>query len=311
MVFSYGRACAPSENAVIWLSPWSVMMYADAVGRSSCVWIISSESPSELRFSEKGAKSLPAHSAMVADSPRSFSVYAMFAPVPPNCTSGGFTRKLTLILWSRSARKWSRNRPGKSMIRSNATDPAIRILLFIDERRIAFDFHPVLAERGRFELPKSFHPCRFSKPVHSTTLPPLQAVRTSAQSRHPSIYKGKNARMAKFRRPHRLTARTAPFHGVNRGSIPRGVMAQIKTAQKWAVLILAHDTQAAFGECRGGESKRAAATAASGGRAKSEHGFMRDRSALAFPQDASSWSHAIEKPPVRAVSLFAIYSGSA
>jgi hypothetical protein len=28
-------------------------------------------------------------------------------------------------------------------------------------------------------------------------------------------------------RPYRLTARTAPFHGVNRGSIPRGVMTSI------------------------------------------------------------------------------------
>ncbi len=34
-------------------------------------------------------------------------------------------------------------------------------------------------------------------------------------------FPGKNAMVAG--RPHRLTARTAPFHGVNRGSIPRGV----------------------------------------------------------------------------------------
>ncbi len=31
------------------------------------------------------------------------------------------------------------------------------------------------------------------------------------------------ARCRLEKRPHRLTARTAPFHGVNRGSIPRGV----------------------------------------------------------------------------------------
>ncbi len=32
-----------------------------------------------------------------------------------------------------------------------------------------------LAERGRFELPKNFRPCWFSKPVLSTTQPPLRA----------------------------------------------------------------------------------------------------------------------------------------
>ena len=32
------------------------------------------------------------------------------------------------------------------------------------------------AERGRFELPRSFRPCQFSKLVHSTTLPPLQGL---------------------------------------------------------------------------------------------------------------------------------------
>ncbi|GEM_PF-3523837 len=31
----------------------------------------------------------------------------------------------------------------------------------------------IVAERGRFELPKSLRPCHFSKVVHSTTLPPL------------------------------------------------------------------------------------------------------------------------------------------
>src|ERR1041384_214767 len=30
------------------------------------------------------------------------------------------------------------------------------------------------AERGRFELPRAFRPDRFSKPAHSTALPPLQ-----------------------------------------------------------------------------------------------------------------------------------------
>ena len=30
-------------------------------------------------------------------------------------------------------------------------------------------------ERGRFELPNGFHHYRFSKPAHSTALPPLQA----------------------------------------------------------------------------------------------------------------------------------------
>src|SRR4051812_15536223 len=36
---------------------------------------------------------------------------------------------------------------------------------------ITFSF---VAERGRFELPWSFHPNRFSKPAHSTALPPLR-----------------------------------------------------------------------------------------------------------------------------------------
>jgi hypothetical protein len=36
-----------------------------------------------------------------------------------------------------------------------------------------------LAERGRFELPIGFRLCRFSKPVPSTTQPPLQSVNPS------------------------------------------------------------------------------------------------------------------------------------
>ena len=31
-----------------------------------------------------------------------------------------------------------------------------------------------VAERGRFELPKLLRACRFSRPVHSTALPPLR-----------------------------------------------------------------------------------------------------------------------------------------
>ncbi len=33
-----------------------------------------------------------------------------------------------------------------------------------------------LTERGRFELPRAFRPDRFSKPAHSTTLPPLREL---------------------------------------------------------------------------------------------------------------------------------------
>src|SRR6516165_5160201 len=33
----------------------------------------------------------------------------------------------------------------------------------------------ILAERGRFELPKLLRACRFSRPVHSTALPPLHS----------------------------------------------------------------------------------------------------------------------------------------
>ncbi len=32
------------------------------------------------------------------------------------------------------------------------------------------------AEGGRFELPRPLRACRFSRPVHSTALPPLQGV---------------------------------------------------------------------------------------------------------------------------------------
>ncbi len=39
-------------------------------------------------------------------------------------------------------------------------------------------------------------------------------------------------------RPHRLTARTAPFHGVNRGSIPRGVMGKKKVAARGRYFLL-------------------------------------------------------------------------
>jgi hypothetical protein len=35
----------------------------------------------------------------------------------------------------------------------------------------------ILAERGRFELPKLLRACRFSRPVHSTALPPLRSDR--------------------------------------------------------------------------------------------------------------------------------------
>lgn len=36
--------------------------------------------------------------------------------------------------------------------------------------------------------------------------------------------------MTSFVRPYRLTVRTAPFHGVNRGSIPRGVTSWVLSA---------------------------------------------------------------------------------
>ncbi len=41
----------------------------------------------------------------------------------------------------------------------------------------------VMAERGRFELPKLLRACRFSRPVHSTALPPLRR-RGSARHAH-------------------------------------------------------------------------------------------------------------------------------
>src|SRR6516165_8081178 len=44
----------------------------------------------------------------------------------------------------------------------------------------------ILAERGRFELPKLLRACRFSRPVHSTALPPL---RSHGSSRLPAFYR--------------------------------------------------------------------------------------------------------------------------
>ena len=34
-----------------------------------------------------------------------------------------------------------------------------------------------MAEEEGFEPSKGFHPCRFSRPVHSTALPPLRKLR--------------------------------------------------------------------------------------------------------------------------------------
>src|SRR5436309_13352999 len=45
----------------------------------------------------------------------------------------------------------------------------------------------VAAERGRFELPLPLRADRFSKPAHSTTLPPLRGVRRVA--RPPAVVK--------------------------------------------------------------------------------------------------------------------------
>ena len=77
------------------------------------------------------------------------------------------------------------------------------------------------AERGRFELPRSLRPWHFSKVLHSTTLPPLR-------EEYLTIFCEFIKKMIPYQArsdiwPYRLTARTRPFQGCNRGSIPRRV----------------------------------------------------------------------------------------
>ena len=99
-----------------------------------------------------------------------------------------------------------------------------------------------------FEPTRRFPPCWFSKPVHSTTLPPLRvfwilafkrgngkvlskALQSSRTREQMEFHLFRERRRVYGRvqatRPYRLTVRTAPFHGVNRGSIPRGVMTSV------------------------------------------------------------------------------------
>ena len=47
----------------------------------------------------------------------------------------------------------------------------------VDVRKRLRDLMKVMAERVGFEPTKGSHPCRFSRPVHSTALPPLRVQR--------------------------------------------------------------------------------------------------------------------------------------
>ena len=79
----------------------------------------------------------------------------------------------------------------------------------------------IIAEREGFEPSIRFPACRFSKPVLSTTQPPLQKDQAPDKVPH---FRG-HRKYAIFRmRPYRLVVRTAPFQGVNPGSIPGRVM---------------------------------------------------------------------------------------
>ena len=82
----------------------------------------------------------------------------------------------------------------------------------------------IIAEREGFEPSIRFPACRFSKPVLSTTQPPLQKDQAPDKVPH---FRG-HRKYAIFRmRPYRLVVRTAPFQGVNPGSIPGRVMGKI------------------------------------------------------------------------------------
>ena len=55
---------------------------------------------------------------------------------------------------------------------SSSTHPALLEKLRPQEGALIF----LVAERVRFELTRAVRPCRFSRPVHSTALPPLRRV---------------------------------------------------------------------------------------------------------------------------------------
>ena len=67
--------------------------------------------------------------------------------------------------------KWK----GESGDRMGTNHPAAmsQVLQFADLQAVATQ-GSFGTERGRFELPRAFRPDRFSKPAHSTTLPPLR-----------------------------------------------------------------------------------------------------------------------------------------
>ena len=79
------------------------------------------------------------------------------------------------------------------------------------------------AEREGFEPSRIFRLCRFSKPVLSTTQPPLRGDKRRDYTTNTPCWLyffTKNATLALFARPYRLMVRTAAFQAVNPGSIP-------------------------------------------------------------------------------------------
>src|SRR3990167_4336615 len=103
------------------------MMYADDVSSlaSTCTVSVGILRPS--RYFLYAEKSEPAVEMMRGSCPKSARLYAMFPAVPPKFSSTASTAKLTLMVCSLCAKKWSRKCPGKSMMRSYAMEPETRM----------------------------------------------------------------------------------------------------------------------------------------------------------------------------------------